>query len=354
MTGMLDDPNAWKRIDVDGSYERIHGLPEQCLEAWRDSKDLALPAGYSEVDKIAVVGMGGSAIAGDFLQAICFDEGSMPVSVLRGYDLPKWVDARTLVIACSHSGNTEEVLSAFEQAMATPARKLVITTGGELREVAAEHGIPVYAYSYPNVPRDAFGHAYMRLLAAARALGAIAIDDGRITRAVAAMGDVRRTIESTVPEALNAAKQTAHSLDGLLPFIVGGGFMGPVARRWRTQLNENADVFAVWDELPELDHNLVVGMTHPAEMLASTRAVFLDHESLHPRIRLRYGLTIEIFERHGISCERLDFSQPDRLAGQLCAVFFGDLVSYYLAMLKGTRPVEIDNINWLKEKLAAE
>ncbi len=350
----LDDPAVRARLDPDGSYDRIHALPEQCLEAWGQAKGFALPAGYEGVDKLLVIGMGGSAIAADHLQALAFDEGRKPITVVRGYSLPGWVDAHTLVIACSHSGNTEEILSAFEHALAGPARPLVITTGGELAEIAAARGVPMLRYTYANVPRDAFGHAYMRLLAVARAAGAIQLEDGRVALAIDAMQGFRRGIDAAWPESSNAAKKTARDFDGSLPFTVGGGFMTPVARRWRTQLDENADVFAMWDELPELDHNLVVGLRHPAGIIEAMRAVFLDHESLNPRIRLRYELTSELFQKAGMSVERIVFPQPDRLAAQLCAVHFGDLVSYYVAMLKGTRPTEIDNINWLKDQLAAQ
>jgi glucose/mannose-6-phosphate isomerase len=128
--------------------------------------------------------------------------------------------------------------------------------------------------------------------------------------------------------------------------------MTPAARRFRTQMNENPDVFAVWDELPELNHNLVVGLRHPADILRRTYAVFFDHVALHARTRLRYDLTIEMMTNAGITCERLAFPQGDRLAAQLCAVHYGDLVSYYLALLKGTRPVAVENIDWLKDQLA--
>lgn len=353
MTASLDDPAVRQRLDTDGTYERIHGLPEQCLEAWQASKDLSLDAGYRIVDKLVVAGMGGSAIAGDFFQAITQGESPIAVTVVRGYDLPAWVDGRTLVIACSHSGNTEETLSVFEKALQTSARKLAITTGGRLGELAEAKGVPTLAYTYPNVPRDAFGHGFIRLLAVGRALGMLEVDDERIGASVGEMQRQRQAIEDSVSEPENPAKKTARSFEEVIPLTIGAGIMTPVARRWRTQMNENADVFAFWDELPELDHNLVVGLRHPAELLKSTRPVFLDHGSLHPRVRLRYDLTIEIFEGAGIRCQRIVFPQADPLAAQLCALHFGDFVSYYLAMLKGTRPVEIDSINWLKEQLAS-
>ena len=352
MTVSLDDMAVRERLDQDGSYERIAGLPEQCQEAWGQSKDLRLPDDFREVDKLLVAGMGGSAIAGDFLQVLASQESRIPVTVVRGYDLPRWVDERTLVIVCSHSGNTEEILSCFDQALRLPAKKLAITTGGRVLELAQQNKVPSITYQYPNVPRDAFGHGLMRLLAVARALGMLSIDERRVAVAVQQMQALREAIAWHVPEAENDAKRVARSFENAIPFSVGAGYMAPAARRWRTQMNENPDVFAIWDELPELNHNLVVGLRHPSDLLRSIRAVFLDHEGLNARVRLRYGLTIEMFQRAGIGCERIVFPQTDPLAAQLCSVHFGDVVSYYLAMLKGTRPVEVDNINWLKDELA--
>ncbi|HXH22426.1 MAG TPA: bifunctional phosphoglucose/phosphomannose isomerase [Dehalococcoidia bacterium] len=348
----LDDPEVRGRLDQDGSYERISGLPEQCWEAWEQTKGWQPPPDFREIDKVIVAGMGGSAIAGDFLQALAFSESRMPVTVVRGYELPAWVDGRTLVIICSHSGNTEEVLSCFEAARGLPAKKLVITTGGRVLELARLNGVAALQYQYPNVPRDAFGHGLVRLLVVAGALGLVRTDEARLRGVVQEMQALREAIGWHAPEDQNDAKKLARGLAGALPLTVGAGYMAPVARRWRTQLNENADVFAFWDELPELDHNLVVGLRHAESILRSTRAVFLDHEGLHARVRKRYGLTQELFERAGIVCQRITFPQQDPLAAQLCAVHFGDLASYYLALLLGVRPVEVENIDWLKDQLA--
>jgi len=348
----MDDPALRARLDPDGAYALVHGLPRHCEEAWLATRKLSLPAGYAEINRIVVAGMGGSAIAGDFLRALAFEESEVEVTVVRGYDLPRWLDDRTLIVACSHSGNTEETLSAFAAALKTPARKVVITTGGRLAEMAAAADVPALTYAFPPLPRAAFGHAFTRLLAIAQAAGALAVTDASIAEAVAAVETVRSKIAADVPESNNPAKALARRLRGRLPLMIGAGFVAPVASRWRTQLNENADHFAFWDELPELDHNLVVGLLHDAELVRATHAVFLDHESLSPRIRLRYGPTIRLFEGAGMTVERFVIPEKSRLAAQFAAVHFGDFVSFYLGMLNGARPAENDNIDWLKEQLA--
>ena len=138
----LDDQATVERLDPQGLLARIEALPEQCEEAWGHASTVDLPAGYGDARDVVVLGMGGSAIAGDILRSLAAQSGRKPISVARGYDLPSFVGEETLVIACSHSGNTEETLSAFQQAAATGARIIVVTTGGRIQELAGEQNLP--------------------------------------------------------------------------------------------------------------------------------------------------------------------------------------------------------------------
>ena len=137
----LDDPKVLQQHDPAGMLERIKEVPSQCQQAWQMAMDFALPADYSEVNKVLILGMGGSAIGGDLVRSLVVGEARLPVLVSRGYDLPAFVDGRTLVIVSSYSGNTEETLSCFEQALRTEAKKLVITTGGQVKAMAEERKI---------------------------------------------------------------------------------------------------------------------------------------------------------------------------------------------------------------------
>ena len=128
----LDDPRLFKRYDPRGMRERIREMPASCQQAWRMALDFNLPASYSRVNKVVILGMGGSAIGGDLISSLVASEARLPILLCRDYALPAFVDARTLVIASSYSGMTEETISAFEQALTTGSKKLVITTGGRL------------------------------------------------------------------------------------------------------------------------------------------------------------------------------------------------------------------------------
>src|SRR3990167_568726 len=160
----LDDRATVKRLDPHGLLARIEALPEQCEEAWHRAAEFTLPKEHANARETVVLGMGGSAIAGDILRSLAVS-GRKPVHVVRGYDLPSFAGSDALVVACSHSGNTEETLSAFEQALAAGAKAVAITPGGWLRELAEQSRIPAFVYQYEGEPRSALGWQLMALLA---------------------------------------------------------------------------------------------------------------------------------------------------------------------------------------------
>ncbi len=143
----LDDPSVFKRYDPEGMLERIHEVPAQCQQAWQKANNFALPQDCAQANKVVILGMGGSAIGGDLVSSLAVAEAKVPVLLCRDYNLPAYVDARTLVIASSYSGMTEETLTSFEQALKTGAKKLVITTGGKLKAMAEANNIPVFTFN---------------------------------------------------------------------------------------------------------------------------------------------------------------------------------------------------------------
>jgi glucose/mannose-6-phosphate isomerase len=169
----LDDPKIYGKFDPSNMLERIGESSHRCSEAWRSAASLPLPSDYSHADKVVILGMGGSAIGGDLLRSIMLEKCKTPVLVHRDYDLPLLVDERTLVIASSYSGNTEETLSSFSQALKTPAKKLAITTGGKLKALADESNVPVFCFEYDAEPRSAFGYNFFSLLGLLNKVGVI-------------------------------------------------------------------------------------------------------------------------------------------------------------------------------------
>jgi glucose/mannose-6-phosphate isomerase len=351
----LDDPRTYKRLDPSGLYDRIASLPQQMRDAWDAASALALPEGYAGVKGVAVLGMGGSGIGGHLLRALAVDLGSTtPVDVIRGYTLPAFVSADTLAVASSNSGNTEEVVALAEQAVARGARCIAITTGGLLLDLARRHGIPSLEYAWDAEPRAALGWSFASLLAICGRLRLIP----DVAPELAGVLDAMRTVVSScgrdLPDRDNTAKALAGRLHGRLPVIVGAEAMAPVAYRWRTQTNENAKQWAIAEELPEMNHNAPVGFGGPAGLIPLLHVVLLRHASAHARIRKRVELTAEQLVGAGVAIDVVDIPGDSVLAQMLHAIQLGDLVTYYLGILNGADPSEVDALNWLKRRLAGE
>ena len=348
----LDDPSAYERIDAGGTRALIRGLPRQCRAAWREAQALELPPQYHDVDKAVILGMGGLVIAGDLLRSLAALESPVPVFVHRDYGLPRLVDGRTLLIAMSYSGDTEETVSAFEEGLRTDAKKVVITAGGRLLALARSNDVPAFVFDYKSTVRGALGYGLMPLLVIAAKAGVLEDKAQDVEEAAAVMEGMARRIGGEVPLARNPAKQLAERLAGRLPVVYGAGVMAPVAFRWKTQLNENSKVWAAWEELPEANHNAIVGYELPREIASRTLAVFLRAPALHPRIRLRYEFTRQAQTEAGVANDVVDAEGKRPLAQMMSAVLFGDYVSLYLAILAGVDPSPTTIIGDLKRWLA--
>ena len=348
----LDDPATYQRLDRQDMRTTIRDLPRQCRDAWQGAQAFALPADYGDVDRVLILGMGGSAIAGDLLRALAALESPVPIFGHRRYDLPLLVDGRTLLIASSYSGNTEETLSAFQAALGGDAKKLVITTGGQLLATARANGIPAFVFRYESQPRAALGYSLMPLLAIAGKLGIIEEKSADVAQAIVVMEELLRRIGEDVPLAENPAKQLATRLHGRLPVIYGAGLLTDVARRWKTGLNETSEMWAFFEELPEANHNAIVGYALPPDIAQAAFVVFLRASSLHPRVLLRYEYTRGALAEAGVECETVEATGRSPLAHILSTVILGDYVGLYLALLNEVEPAPTAVIARLKERLA--
>jgi glucose/mannose-6-phosphate isomerase len=350
---ILDLPETYGRLDPEGLVDRIAALPDQFEDAWRAAAALELPREFGEVDRIVVLGMGGSGIGGALLQGLALHlQVHVPVVTVRGYTLPAYVDARSLVLASSNSGNTEETIAALEQAIEAGARCVVIATGGRLLEIARERGLPALSFSWAGEPRAALGWSFASLLAICSTAGLLPALDGVRGDALQSMRALGGQITRSVDEAVNPAKRLARTLAGRLPVFVGAEALAPVAYRWRTQVNENANSWAIFDELPEMNHNAQAGYGLPRRVVPLLHAVFLRQESLHPRLRLRIDATVDEMRRAGVSSEVLQVPGRHILQEMLWALYFGDYVSYYLGLLNDVHPSLTPPLTTIKQYMA--
>lgn len=351
---VLDTPDIYARLDPTRLYDRIAGLADQIEEAWAAARALALPEQYRDAQRIVVLGMGGSGVGGGLMQALAIDvEARVPVSVVRGYTLPAYVDGRTLVIASSNSGNTEETVTAFESALAAGAQCIAITTGGRLGELARKHDVPVLGFEWTAEPRSALGWSTASLLAICDRLGLMPDLEPELGPALEGMRRLSEECSRATPEAGNPAKELARRLQGNLPMIIGAQSLAPVAYRWRTQINENAKSWAIADELPEMNHNAPLGYGAPEQLLPLLHVLLLRHASVHPRISLRFDATVQQLRAADVAAELVSVPGPSVLAQMLWAIQLGDFTSYYLGLLHGVDPSPMEALVWLKSYMAA-
>lgn len=350
----LDAPESWGVLDPQGMLGSIADLPRQCEDAWKWALGVEVPEEYRQAQQIVILGMGGSAIGADLLRGLIVRECRIPVIVHRDYGLPAFVNRHTLVVACSHSGDTEETLSGLKVAQQRQAHMLAVATGGELARRARKQGLPLFQYHYPSQPRAALGYSLTTLLGIVQTLGLVSDKSQDVAEAVAVMRQLQSEISESVPSPANAAKSLALKLHGKLPVVYGAEHLSEVARRWKGQFNENSKSWSTFDVLPELDHNSVAGYALPAALTTLAHVVMLTSESNHPRVRLRFEITRELLQKHGFACDTVEARGQSTLAQVLSAVHYGDYVSYYLAMLYGVDPWAIAGIQFVKNRLSQQ
>ncbi len=319
----------------------ILAIPDHLRDAlWRvDSARLET----SEAVGLMVCGMGGSAIGGDLAAAALGDRLTRPLLTVRGYELPSWATPEWAVLCSSYSGNTEETLACFAAAEALGARRLVASTGGELVDGARESGVPVIGL--PGIlpaPRTAV--AYM-LVCASEVAAAVGVAPRIHTEIDAAAAFLERESGSLQAR----AEEIVARVGDTVVVVTGADLTAPVARRWKTQINENAEIPAFFSELPEADHNELCGWSG-----GELSSVMLEDSDQHPRERRRFELTAELIRASGAEAVRVETEGETRIARLLWATMLGDLVSLKIAEARGVDPLPVTAIEGLKVALAGE
>lgn len=342
------DRAALEAGDPGGMLGDVLAMPLQLSDAlWR-----AQSAGIRPADSpagLVVCGMGGSGIGGDLAVAALGDRATRPISVVRSYALESWTPPDTFVLCSSYSGDTHETLACFEAAGAAGARRAALTTGGRLAEAARAEGVPVIGVPSGMQPRAAVIYGLVGALECAAICGAAPSLHSEVDTAT---GLLERLVGEWGPDAPEDAlpKRIARELQGRIPVIHGVGTTIAVARRWHTQVNENASMAAFWSELPEAGHNEICGWERGARA-APLAAVFLDDPDHHPRLERRIDLMCREVTSAGAPAIRVEPHGASRLERVLSHLLLGDLVSVYLAVLDGVDPTPVEALERFKRAL---
>jgi glucose/mannose-6-phosphate isomerase len=343
---------AIARVDPSDQLGDVLALPEHLRDAlWR--VESAIMQDWDTTAGLVVAGMGGSAIGGALARAALGDHASRPIFVTRAYGLPTWTTPDTMVLCASYSGNTEETLACYESAGALGAKRTVVTTGGRLAEMARADGVPVIPLPGGFQPRAAVAYMIVAALEVAALCGA----GPRLTSEIdVAASHTEQLVAEWGPDAPedSLAKEIARGLLGTAPLIAGAGLTTPIAYRWKTQINENAKQLCFWNELPELDHNEIAGWegARQSDPPARFSAVFLDDSDAHPRVKERMDLTERLIAGNAVASYRLETRGQTAIERVISLVLLGDLVSIYLAALRGVDPGPVVLIEELKAALA--
>ena len=349
-TAVIESVERIRAADPEDMLGRIKELPKQIQGAWQVTRAAQLPPAYGDVRNITVIGMGGSAIGGDLAAALLADELKVPMSVHRDYGLPAYIGRDSLVIASSYSGNTEETLSAYEEARKRGAKVLALTTGGTLATQARAANYPVVTFSYKARPRATLGYSLGLVLGSLTRLGLIRDLSSDIDAAVADLAKLEERVHEGART--NDAKKLAIELYGRVIFAYGASVMGVMARRVKGQWNENAKNWSAYDVMSELNHNAVVGFPNPQIAREAITVLLLRSDRDNPRHKIRFDVTRELLDRASIQHKTLQFGGTNLLSEVLQMTLFTDYVSFYVALLNGADPSPNTAIDYLKDRLA--
>jgi glucose/mannose-6-phosphate isomerase len=346
---MLDDDKVLRQRDPAGALT----VAAMQFEQARFSVHVESPENDGRtIDKVVVVGMGGSALAAAVAKSWLKDEMTIPFEIVRDYTLPAYVNYNTLVIASSYSGNTEETLSGLRQAREMNAQVAVIAAGGQLKDTADEYGIA-------NVVLPSGLPQRMTLIYGLRALTALLAHFGvlnfdrfaEIADCADWLEEQTRQWTSDVTTDKNYAKQLALLSVGKTPVFYAGGLMAPVAYKWKISWNENAKNTAFWGEYPEFNHNEFIGWSsHPVDKPFAVFDLVSSFE--HPRVLKRFEISDRLLSGKRPKAITVHINGDSAIKQLLWACILADFVSVYVAVLNGVDPTPVELIEKLKKELA--
>ena len=345
-------------VDSLGFLGVVEGLPEQLATAHEQATmtlDRAPLPHADQIDNIAVLGMGGSGIAGDVLRAVA-SSLPVPIVVLKQIRVPAFIGPRTLAFAVSYSGNTEETNAMAAGALDAGARVIAVTSGGELGALAASRGaVHVPCADGYVMPRAAVGALVAPLFMALFHVGLYPEAHALLMQAQA---QLKHRSDQCRPDAgpANPARELARRIGRSIPLIYGGGALGAVAAyRWKCDINENAKAPAFTAAYPELDHNEICGWGQHGDVTRQVMTlVSLRHGFEDERLSTRIDRTTEIIDEALLQVLEVQAEGEGRLGQLLDLMYLGDWASYYLALDNDVDPGPIDAITQLKAAVAAD
>jgi glucose/mannose-6-phosphate isomerase len=353
---ILDHEGKIKEKDPGGMYDRIYQFASQFEDGLRRAGETQLPRlDQDGIRHIVLAGMGGSAIGGDLVRSYLAERLKIPFLICRNYTLPGFVDSCSLVFVSSYSGNTEETLSAFDQAASKDAKIICMTSGGRVEEISSRRKFPCVKLPQGFQPRAALGYSFVPVLAILERLGFAPGEQVKIQKTREFLQSNREKYRLEIDTQENQAKKLAVRLHGKLPIIYAStDHFDAVSTRWKGQFCENAKMLAFANVFPEFNHNELVGWKVLSDYRDDLIVVILKDKDDHPRIKRRMEIVKTIIEQHKVEVVELESCGEGLLSRMFSLIQLGDFVSFYLAMLNGEDPSPVKVIDYLKNELAKQ
>lgn len=352
---ILDSRDQIAKIDSENVLGSVEQLPEQCQDAWKQTSSIQVPDSYRDVDNVVMCGMGGSGLGARVIESVYARELKIPLVRINSYDLPSFVNERTLVSCSSYSGSTEETIENANQAIARHAKWMAIGTGGKLLELAKEHSVPFYqinsAHNPSNQPRMAIGYSVVGQLVLAAHTGVISIVGGDIDEIVKVMNTTIDKNKVEVSDIKNSSKMLAQQMKGKIVVYVASEHLTGAMHVVNNQQNENAKNISVDFQIPELNHHLMEGLKHPSANSGNILFVFAFSNLYPPRIQKRFQITKQVVEKNGISTFSIQLTATNMLSQAFELIQLGAYANFYLSILYGQNPAPIPWVDWFKEQM---
>ncbi len=346
---ILGDIEEIKRIDRNNMLSFCVNAPKHYANALKMAQKTLV--NYRKPEAVIVAGMGGSAIGGELLKDWARDKVNVPIEVNREYLLPAYADEKTLVFIISYSGETEESLSVFLDALRRRCMIFCISSGGSLIEFSKKLHVSHLQIPSGMPPRAALPYLFSPLPLILAKIGLVSSVQSEFSEAIKTLEKVsyENSPEKAVDE--NFSKRLALGVCGTMPIIYGFGFYRAVSQRFKQQFNENSKIPSKWDVFPELNHNEIVGWERADKLATCFSTVFIRDEDEPEETRLRIEITKELIQKNVAKIFEVWSLGESKLAKMLSTILIGDFTSVYLAVLRGVDPTPVRTISLLKDKM---
>lgn len=348
---MLDSEKI-KKLDKDKIFEMIGAQPDQLKRNYADTMqdDITADDGVG-VANIVLAGMGGSALAANIIKNWLYDHLLVPFEVVRGYNLPDYIGPNTLVILSSYSGNTEETLACYEQALGQNARIAIMTSGGKLLELAKSKGHILLELPAGFQPRLAVFAGLKALACLFEDMHLVSTSDlrGQLINVSDYLDKIKHGMSPDNTTKENTAVSIAEKLAGKIAIIYGGSMLGSAAYKWKININENGKQLAFYNTYPELNHNEFQGWMFPEKK--SVVAVQLESSFENKQMQKRMDVTKKLLKDHGFKPIIVNAQGETKIAQLLSTILLGDYVSAYIGIINGINPTPVELVEKLKKEL---